>query len=57
MHRIVQIVERSGQTHQISMTAQRADFYLLLATFKAATNPAVTFHDIVLERAAKTRQA
>lgn len=49
MYRIVQIVERNGQVHQIPMTAQEAGFYQRLAELKAATDPTVTFHDVVIE--------
>lgn len=57
MYRIVQIAERNGRMHQIPMTAQQADFYLRLTALKAGTDPAVTFHDVVIEHKAKARQA
>jgi len=32
------------------MTAEQAAFYLRLAEFKAATDPAVTFNDLIAEK-------
>jgi hypothetical protein len=56
MYRIVQVVERNGQIHQIPMTAQQADFYHRLAELKAVAHPATTFHDIVIEQRAPMRR-
>jgi hypothetical protein len=57
MYRIVQVVERNGQIHQIPMTAQQANFYHRLAELKAVTQPTITFHDVVIEHRAQVRQA
>ena len=57
MYRIVQVVERNGQIHQIPMTAQEAGFYQRLAELKAATDPTITFHDVVVKQRAQARQA
>jgi len=32
------------------MTAEQAAFYLRLAEFKAATDPAITFNDLIAEK-------
>lgn len=56
MYRIVQVVRRNGQIHQIPMTAQQADFYYRLAELKAVTNPSITFHDVVLDQEGELRQ-
>ncbi len=50
MYRTVQIVSHQGKEYQIPMTAQQAAFYLRMAEFKAATNPTITFQDVVLEK-------
>lgn len=56
MYRIVQVVERNGQIHRIPMTAQEAGFYQRLAELKAASDPGITFHDVVIEQKVQTRQ-
>ena len=56
MYRIVQIIERNGQVHQIPMTAQEAGFYQRLAELRAATDPTITFHDVVIERRGQTHR-
>lgn len=55
MYRIVQVVERNGQIHQVSMTAQQADFYYRLAEMKSVMRPTITFHDVVIEQKAQAR--
>ncbi len=50
MYRIVHVVGRNGKAYKMPMTAERAAFYLRLAEFKAATDPAITFNDLVVEK-------
>ena len=50
MYRIVQVVGRDGKSYHMPMTAAQAAFYLRLAEFKAATEPSVTFNDLVLAK-------
>ncbi len=53
MYRIVQLIGRNGQIHQVPMTAQQAEFYRRLTELKAVTNPSITFHDVVIEHKQK----
>jgi hypothetical protein len=57
MYRNVQIIARDGQIHQVPMTAQQAAFCYRLAEMKAAINPTITFHDVVIEQQAQMRRA
>jgi len=57
MYRNVQVIARNGQIHQVPMTAQQAAFCFRLAEVKAALNPAITFHDVVIEQQAQMRRA
>ena len=50
MYRIVHVVGRNGKAYEMPMTAEQAAFYLRLAEFKAATDPAVTFNDLIVEK-------
>lgn len=47
--RIVRVVGRNGVTYEVPMTAEQAAFFLHLAEFKAATDPGITFHDVVAD--------
>jgi hypothetical protein len=53
MYRIVHVVGRNGKAYDMPMTAEQAAFYLRLAEFKAATDPTVTFNDLIVERKEK----
>ena len=48
--RIVHVVARNGRAYDVPMTAEQAAFYLRLAEFKAATDPAITFNELVAEK-------
>ncbi len=54
--RIVHVVARNGRTYDVPMTAEQAAFYLRLAEFKAATDPAITFNELVAEKREKELQ-
>ena len=47
--RTVHVVGRNGVAYEVSMTAEQAAFFLRLAEFKAATDPGITFHDVVAD--------
>ncbi len=48
--RMVHVVARNGRAYDVPMTAEQAAFYLRLAEFKAATDPAITFNELVAEK-------
>lgn len=48
--RIVHVVVRNGRAYDVPMTAEQAAFYLRLAEFKAMTDPAITFNELVAEK-------
>jgi HJR/Mrr/RecB family endonuclease len=50
MYRTVHIVARNGKAYDMPMTAQQAAYYMCLAEFKAATDPAITFNDLIAEK-------
>lgn len=54
--RIVHVVARNGRAYDVPMTAEQAAFYLRLAEFKAATDPAITFNELVAEKREKELQ-
>ncbi len=47
--RIVHVVGRNGVAHEVPMTAEQAAFFLRLADFKAATDPGITFQEVVAD--------
>ena len=50
MYRTVHVVARNGKAYDMPMTAQQAAYYMRLAEFKAATDPAITFNDLIAEK-------
>jgi hypothetical protein len=56
MYRIVHVVARNGKAYDMPMTAEQAAFYLRLAEFKAVTDPAITFNDLIAEKREKELQ-
>ncbi len=56
MYRTVHVVARNGRVYDMPMTAEQAAFYLRLAEFKAATDPAITFNDLIAEKREKELQ-
>ncbi len=56
MYRTVHVVARNGRAYDMPMTAEQAAFYLRLAEFKAATDPAITFNDLIAEKREKELQ-
>ena len=56
MYRTVHVVARNGRAYDMPMTAEQAAFYLRLAEFKAAADPAITFNDLIAEKREKELQ-
>ena len=56
MYRTVHVVARNGKAYEMPMTAEQAAFYLRLAEFKTATDPAITFNDLIAEKQEKELQ-
>ncbi|HLX58689.1 MAG TPA: hypothetical protein VKR83_16845 [Ktedonobacteraceae bacterium] len=50
MYRIVHVVGRSGRAYDVPLTAEQAAFYLRLAEFRAASDPTITFADLLAEK-------
>lgn len=56
MHRIVRVVARNGRAYNVPLTAEQAAFFLRMAEYKALTDPAITFGDLVAEKGEKELQ-
>jgi hypothetical protein len=56
MYRNIRVVARNGREYEVPVTARQAAFYLKLAEFKARTDPAITFGDLLVEKREKELQ-
>jgi HJR/Mrr/RecB family endonuclease len=57
MYRIVRVVASNGKAYEVPLTGEQADFFLRMAEFKAASNPTVTFNDLLAEKREKELQS
>ena len=56
LYRNVCVVASNGRAYDVPLTAEQAAFYLRMAEYKAATNPSITFADLLAAKREKEMQ-
>jgi hypothetical protein len=56
MYRNVRVVASNGRAYDVPLTAEQAAYYLRMAEYRTATDPSITFGDLLAAKREKEMQ-